>query len=113
MDARTNSGARDASAGPGRATARRRPAATDSDYGLGLQAWIQVPSHCLCHGPIQVSGTHAGTSLRVRGLSRLPGGSRMDSGTEPRAVLVAQPGGGSPDGTGNRTSLTRAGRRLK
>ena len=39
-DARTNSGARDASAG--RATARRRPAATDSDYGLQvrLQACI-------------------------------------------------------------------------
>ena len=67
---------------------RRPAAATDSDYGLGLQAWIQVLSHCHCHGPIQVSGS---VTIQVSGSegtrTRKPHRFRQS----PRAALRSRP----------------------
>ena len=100
---------------PARASGQRpRTRIMDSDFKLGFKFRVTVTVTARFKFLRVSRDGHAGTSLRIRGLvTRLAGGSRMDSGTEPRAVLVAQPGGGSPDGTGNRTSVTRAGRRLK
>ena len=102
---------------PGGPRPGRRPlTVADSDYASGRKLGFKFRDTVTVAARFKFKVRGLGLGGYEDSYSEAASPVPVDSdaaGTEPRAVLVAQPGGGSPDGTGNRTSLTRAGRRLK